>query len=97
MDFFAVKVHGSDVNPGICLYKSLFSDSWVDVNSINFNSKKVYEDEIFSQQDIYIYILQFSSGESKEYYTNIQNPNRPLGTLKFLEFSMILSLACWLN
>ena len=56
MDFFAVKVHGSDVNPGICLYKSLFSDSWVDVNSINFNSKKVYEDEIFSQQDIYIYI-----------------------------------------
>ena len=46
-----------------CLYKNLFPDSCVDVTSVNFNSKNVYEDEIFSQQDI----LQFFSGESKDY------------------------------
>ena len=34
----------------------------VDVTSVNFNSKKVYEDDIFSRQDI----LQFFSGEFKE-------------------------------
>ena len=63
INVFAVKVDGSDVNPGICLYKNLFPDSWVDVTSVNFNSKNVYEYEILSQQDI----SQFFSGESKEY------------------------------
>ena len=58
-----VKVDGSDINPGICLYKNLFPDSWVDITFVTFNSKKVYKDEIFSQQDI----LQFFSGKSKEY------------------------------
>ena len=29
INFFAVKVDESDVNPGICLYKNLFPDSWV--------------------------------------------------------------------
>ena len=67
IDFFAVKVDGSDVNPGICLYENLITDSWVDITSVNFNSKKDYEDEIFGRQDI----LQFSSGESKDYkYVN---------------------------
>ena len=42
MDFFAVKF---DVCPGICLYESLFTDSWVDVTSVNVNSKNVYADE----------------------------------------------------
>ena len=43
-----------------CLYENLFTDSGVDVN---FNSKKVNEDEIFGRQDI----LQFFSGEFKDY------------------------------
>ena len=43
--------------------KRTFTDSWVDVISVNFNSKKVHEDEIFVQQDI----LQFFSVESKDY------------------------------
>ena len=34
-----------------------------DVTSVKFNSKKVFEDEIFGRQDI----LQFFSGESKDY------------------------------
>ena len=38
--FFAIKVDGSDVSPGI--YKKVFieTDSWVDVTSVNINSKK---------------------------------------------------------
>ena len=63
IDFFAVKVDGSDINQGICLYENLFTDTLVDVTSVNFNSKKVYEDEIFGRQDI----LQFFSGEFKDY------------------------------
>ena len=43
IDFFAVKVDGSDVYQGICLYENLFTDSWVNVTFVNFNSKKVYE------------------------------------------------------
>ena len=39
-DFFAVKVDGSDVYPGICPYENLLTDSWVDITSVNFNSKK---------------------------------------------------------
>ena len=31
IDFLAVKVDGYDVKPGICLYESLCTDSWVDV------------------------------------------------------------------
>ena len=38
--FFAVKVDGYDVKPGICLYENPCTDSWVDVTSVNFNSKK---------------------------------------------------------
>ena len=47
----------------VYIYENLFTDSWVDATSINFNSKKVNEDEIFGQQDI----LQFFSGEFKDY------------------------------
>ena len=53
----------NDVNPGICVYENLFTGSWVDAISVNFNSKKVHEDDIFVQQDI----LQFFSEESKDY------------------------------
>ena len=69
MDVFAVKVDGSDVNTGICLYENLFTDSLVDITSVNFNSKKVYEDELFGRQDI----LQFFSGESKDYSCSKSN------------------------
>ena len=40
VDFFAVKVDGSDLYPGICKEVFIYTDSWVDVNSDNFNSKK---------------------------------------------------------
>ena len=72
MDFFAVKVDGNDVNPGICKEVFIYTDSWVDVtlttslwwrHFVNFNSKKVDEDDIFVRQDI----LQFFSVESKDY------------------------------
>ena len=45
--FFGVKVDGYYVKPGIYLYENLCTDSWVDVTSVNFNSKKVLEDKIF--------------------------------------------------
>ena len=61
--FFAVKVDGSDVYPGICLYENLYTDCWLGVTSVNFNSKKVHEDEIFGRQDI----LHFFSGEFSDY------------------------------
>ena len=63
MDFFAVKVAESDVIAGISLYENLFTDSRYDIPSVNFNSEKVHEDDIFARQDI----LQFFSGESKDY------------------------------
>ena len=63
IDFFAVKVDRSDVNLGIRLYENLFTETLVDVTSVNFNSKKVYEDHVFGRQDI----LQFFSGEFKDY------------------------------
>ena len=59
--FFAVKVDGSDVIAGISLYENLFTDSRYDITSINFNSEKVHEDDIFVRQDI----LQFFSPEFK--------------------------------
>ena len=52
MDFFAVKVDGSDVIAGISLYENLFTDSRYDITSVNFNSEKVHEDDIFVRQDI---------------------------------------------
>ena len=39
-DFFAVKVNGSDVNPGICAEVFILTYSWFDVIFVNFNSKK---------------------------------------------------------
>ena len=56
-DFFAVKVNGTDVNPGICAEVFILIYSWFDVISINFNSKEVYEDEFFGRLDM----LQFFS------------------------------------
>ena len=67
----AVKVDGYDVKPGICLYENLCTDSWVDVTSVNFNSKKVLEDKIFGWQDI----LQFFSWASEDFkYVKSLNP-----------------------
>ena len=63
MDFFAVKVDGSDVIAGISLYENLFTDSRYDITSVNFKSEKVREDDIFVRQDIF----QFFSVESKDY------------------------------
>ena len=75
IDFFTVKVDGNDVNQGICLYKNLFTDTWVDVISVSFNSKKVYKlDEIFGRQDK----LQFIS---REYYKCLRKNFGVRGTL----------------
>ena len=63
MDFCGVKVDGSDVMAEISLYENLFTDSRYDITSVKFNTAKVHEDEIFVRQDI----LQFFSGESKDY------------------------------
>ena len=75
IDFFAVKVDGSDVIQGICLFENLFTDTLVDVISVNFNSKKVYDDKIFGWQDI----LQFKVYK----YVKISIDVR--GTLKILD------------
>ena len=63
MDVFAVEVDGSDVMAGISLYENLSTDSRYDITNVNFNSKKVREDDIFVRQDI----LQFFTGESNDY------------------------------
>ena len=63
MDFFSVKFDGSEVIAGISLYENLFTDSRYDITSVNFNSEKVHQDDIFVRQDI----LQFFSEESKDY------------------------------
>ena len=60
IDFFAVKVDGS---AGICKEVFMSTDSCYVVTSFNFNSKKVYEDEIFGWQGI----LQLFSAESEDY------------------------------
>ena len=82
LDIFAVKVEveGSDVNPGI--WKEIFieTDSWVDVSSVNFNSKNVYEDEICSRQDLRYY--NFSQENPKS--SNVQNPHRQYRPFKQL-------------
>ena len=63
MDVFAVKVDGSDVIAGICKEVFIQRDSRYDITSVNFNSEKVHENDIFVRQDI----LQFQfSGESKD-------------------------------
>ena len=44
-------------------------DSWFDITSVNSNSQKVHEDNIFERQDI----LQFLSQASK-YYKYVKSP-----------------------
>ena len=64
MDFFAVKVDGSDVIAGSVKRFSYREIPAMDITSVNFNSsEKVHGDDIFVQQDI----LQFFSGEFKDY------------------------------
>ena len=50
VNFIAVKSDGSYVIAEICLHENLFTDSRYDVTSVNFNSKNVYEDEIFCRK-----------------------------------------------
>ena len=50
MDFFAVKVDGSDVIAEISLYENLFTDSRYDITSVNFNSEKVHEITLSSDE-----------------------------------------------
>ena len=80
MDFFAVKVdqvmsyvkvmsyrskwRQSDVLQIKVTSKWCLTDSWVDIISVSFNSKKVHEDDIFVRQEMG---LQFFSVESKDY------------------------------
>ena len=52
------------------------TDFWVDVTSVNFNSKNVHEDNIFVRQDI----LQSFSGVSKD-YKYVKSPKHEIGTL----------------
>ena len=53
IDFFSVKVDASaDVKEGIFKEVFMYTDSRFYITSISFNSKKVYEDEIFIQQEI---------------------------------------------
>ena len=61
--FSLLKLTGSDVIAEISLYENLFTDSRYDVTSVNCNSEKVHEDDIFVRQDI----LQLFSGESNDY------------------------------
>ena len=75
IDYFAVKVDGYDVKPGICLYENICRGiySWVDVTSVNFNNKKVLEDKIFGCQDI----LKFFSWASEDFkYVKSPTPDR---------------------
>ena len=65
VDFFALKVDGSDVIAGITLYENLFTDSRYDNTSVNFNSEKLHDDDIFDISDMIYY--KFFSGESKDY------------------------------
>ena len=46
------------------------TDSWVDVTSVDFNSKNIHEDKFFDRQDI----LQFFSEVSK-HYKYVKFPN----------------------
>ena len=50
--------------------RSYETDSWVDVTSVDFNSKNIHKDKIFDGQDV----LQFVSGVSK-YYKYVKSPN----------------------
>ena len=68
--FLLLKLTEVDVYPGICKEVFIYTDSWIDVTSVNFNSKKIHEDEIFCRQDI----LQFFSGEFK--ITNRASPTK---------------------
>ena len=45
------------------IYSLYITDSRYDITSVNFYSENVHEDDIFVRQDI----LQFFSGESKDY------------------------------
>ena len=59
------------------------TDSWSDVTSVKFNSRKVHEDKIFERQDI----LQFLSHGTK-YYKYVKSPNHDTGTLNSLHTCM---------
>ena len=69
------------------------TDSWVDVTSVDFNSKNIYESTIFDRLDI----LQFFSDVSK-HYKYVKTSQTWLGTLNdetlvyIKHFSLCLSM-----
>ena len=65
MENFARKfrLHRLHTQESVYMKTSLQIPGYIDVTSVNFNSKKIYEDEIFGRQDI----LQFFSGEFIDY------------------------------
>ena len=69
IDFFAVNVDRSDVKPGI--FKGVFicTDSWDDVTSINFNSKKSMKMK-FSADKIYYNFSQEKASMNRTRKTN---------------------------
>ena len=58
---FKIKWYIFSMSITVCIQGN--TDSWFDVTSVNFNSQKVHEDNIFEQQNI----LQFLSQGSKYY------------------------------
>ena len=50
-----------------CIHSN--TKSWFDVTSVNFNSQKVHEDNIFERQDILQFLLRGS-----EYYKYVKFP-----------------------
>ena len=53
-----------------CLYIKTLWSSYYDVTSVDFNSKKIREDNILDRQNI----LQFLLGVSKD-YKHVKSPN----------------------
>ena len=64
IDFFAVKVDGSDVNPGICLYENSLQIPALTSLPSTLAAKKSMKMKFTADN---ILILQFFSGESKDY------------------------------
>ena len=59
--WFRLEVYIFSLSITTCFHYN--THSWVNVTSVNFNSKKVHKDEVFDRQDI----LQLFSDVSKDY------------------------------
>ena len=80
---FKIKWYIFSMSITACIHGNTYS--WFDLTFVNFNIKKVQEDNVFERQDI----LQFLSQCSKYYKCKI--PNHDIRTLKLkCEFSLIM-------